>query len=77
MSWTRLSWTEDRQRPAAAQEPGSTTPDLDADFNEQLSEDEIRGRAGGQQPGELLVTLNPAVRDMVRLLRCLLSCTAS
>ena len=33
---------EDRQGPAAPQQPGSRTPDLDADFNEQLSEDDIR-----------------------------------
>ena len=33
---------EDRQGPAAAQQPGSTTPDLDADFKEQLTEEEIR-----------------------------------
>ena len=30
------------QGPAAPQQPSSTTPDLDADFNEQLSEDEAR-----------------------------------
>ena len=35
---------EDGQGPAtpAGQQSGSTTPDLDADFNEQLSEDEAR-----------------------------------
>ena len=33
---------EDRQGPAVPQQSGSTTPDLDTDFNEQLSEDEIR-----------------------------------
>ncbi len=33
---------EDGHGPAAPQQPGSTTPDLDADFNEQLSEDEAR-----------------------------------
>ena len=33
---------EGGQGPAAPGQPGSTTPDLDADFNEQLSEDEIR-----------------------------------
>ena len=33
---------EDGQGPAAPQQPGSMTPDLDTDFNEQLSEDEAR-----------------------------------